>query len=284
LFEPLGDQCLARGFGEAGADWQALGLHLGVPHAPPTLAEVSELGRDAFAARVLVAKIDQRSDHDRDAALLFQEHVAKLGETSPCLNRPVAVCGGQGVAQVLGRVEEIDDLVAGRQIVVQEGPVVVGAIRRFDQSQIGALGERDIQLSGEHLLERCLVRLRHPRHPHRSEALGFLVVEGQRRATHLAVPGWPLGDLAPRRRRGALFHGVAVLHRRQHTVEARHHGDGLVGYPRRQPSVPQPCRHHAAPPRSPRLEPSPTVFDFPGTRADLPAKVASRLGFLVSAS
>jgi hypothetical protein len=49
-------------------------------------------------------------------------------------------------------------------------------------------------------------------------------------------------------------------------------------------SVPQACRYHAAPPRSPRLEPSPTVFDFSGTHADLPAKVASRLGFLVSAS
>jgi hypothetical protein len=49
-------------------------------------------------------------------------------------------------------------------------------------------------------------------------------------------------------------------------------------------AVPSACRHHAARPRSPRLEPSPTVFDFPGTHADLPAKVASRLGFLVSAS
>ena len=48
--------------------------------------------------------------------------------------------------------------------------------------------------------------------------------------------------------------------------------------------VPQSCRHHASRPRSPRPHPSPPVSNFPATFADLPAKVASRVGFLGSAS
>ena len=58
--------------------------------------------------------------------------------------------------------------------------------------------------------------------------------------------------------------------------------------PGRRPPLPAPCRSRAVTmqrdpdrPVSTRHQPSP---NFPATIADLPAKVASRFGFLVSAS
>jgi hypothetical protein len=87
LLESLGDQRLAGGFHHPSTDGQSLGLHLGVAHALPALAEVGELGCDTRVAGMLLTKVCQRPNHRRDAVGFFQEDVPEFRKATPGFDR-----------------------------------------------------------------------------------------------------------------------------------------------------------------------------------------------------
>jgi hypothetical protein len=134
---------------------------------------------------------------------------------------------------MLGRVEEVHDLDSIGNFVAQERPVIDGTVGGFDDPQVRTLVERALQFREQRLLQACLVRLRHAGHSHGGEAIAVLVVEGQRRAAHLAVASRALGDLAARGGLRLLLNRAAIVHGRQDTVEAHHHRRGVLRHDHR---------------------------------------------------
>ena len=93
----------------------------------------------------------------------------------------------EGTVELLGGVEEVDELNPLGKHAAEEGPVVLRPVGNLDQFQVRALAQHRLDLRGHHGLERRLLRLRHPRHAHRREPLSHAVIPRPRGAARLPV-------------------------------------------------------------------------------------------------
>src|SRR4051812_24986491 len=100
------------------------------------LSEVRQDLRDPRSPRVLGAEIGQRANHVLDAAAVLQKDLAKLLESEAGLASTVPIGGGDGLPEVLGGVEEVDDLGTAGDLGAQEPPVVLRRVRDLDDGQV----------------------------------------------------------------------------------------------------------------------------------------------------
>lgn len=138
LLQALRDQRLAGGLDDARADGEPFGNELVIAHAAAVVAEVGQYLLDLRVARVPLVQVVQRADDLLRAVGHFLQHEAQGLEVLAGRDAALAVDAPEGVVQVLGCVEEVQDLNALGQLLRQERPVVFGAIGQFDQHQIPA--------------------------------------------------------------------------------------------------------------------------------------------------
>ena len=117
------------------------------------------------------------------------------------------VGGAEGIVELLGGVEEVDELGALGQDAAQEGPVILRSVGELDHFEVRTLGAHRLDFVGEHRLQRRLLRLWHPAQAHGGEPLPVPVDHRERRTARLAVP---------------------AAHRRHHPVERDHHRTGRL--------------------------------------------------------
>ena len=108
--EPFGDQSLARGLHDAGADGQSPGLGIGVAHAVAITTEVAQHLCDSLVARRLRAQIHQRPNDAVDPIRLMAQQMAILLELRRRLGGVGPVGGVEGVFEMFDGVVEVDEL------------------------------------------------------------------------------------------------------------------------------------------------------------------------------
>ncbi|HEY6556013.1 MAG TPA: hypothetical protein VI072_02025, partial [Polyangiaceae bacterium] len=133
-------QSFARGLHDAAADHEALVFPLGVAHASPIFPEVAQHLRDAANARVFAAQVVQCTTHCVDAVVFVEKSLAEVLELMPRGERAIAVHGGERGGQMLGGMEEVEDLRTFRKRR-QKLPIVTAGVRDLGDAKTRVLCE-----------------------------------------------------------------------------------------------------------------------------------------------
>ena len=155
--ETLSDERLARGLDDAAADHEALALPHGVAHAVLVLTKVREDLRDSFDPRVVALQVRERRDNGLGAVVLVEETLAQELELVSRGERAVAVNGGDGGREMLGRVSEVQDLRTLRQRR-RVLPVVAAGVGDLRQPHVRVLRQHVREVFAKCVLERELLR------------------------------------------------------------------------------------------------------------------------------
>jgi hypothetical protein len=107
----------------------------------------------------LPLEVIEGTDNPIDPSVVFEENTSQLLEAKSRFARPVAIRGRKGLAQVLGGMEEVDDLLADRDLPTEELPVILGTVGDLDDGQVWLLLEDPAQLREERRLECELLTL-----------------------------------------------------------------------------------------------------------------------------
>src|SRR6266581_3094988 len=105
-FHPLGRERLARGLGDARADWQPFRRPFRVAHPVLVAAEKRKLRRDLRATRMAGAQVDESTDHLCGPASVVAQHVPELLELRLAAWIALAVGGREGRVEMLRDVVE----------------------------------------------------------------------------------------------------------------------------------------------------------------------------------
>ncbi|MCX5748091.1 MAG: hypothetical protein NT062_37000, partial [Proteobacteria bacterium] len=134
-FEALRDKRLARSLDEARADHQAVRATLRVAHPVAILAKVRSASPDLVAARKLFAQVIERANDLADPTDLITQDGVELLAAMARPQRAITVGGGERAVEMLGGVEEVEDLFSLRELVREVGPVVLGAVGDLHDAQ-----------------------------------------------------------------------------------------------------------------------------------------------------